>query len=848
MTQNSKLKFAVANDLFSGVPYENTKGERKLEATVKVRTASWERLAKALSKLHVVTKKQNGPYMVFADFKKQASNGDYTRRNANVNQFYGVVLDIDETLLDFDEVKTLLDQGNLNYVLFTTYSYDPWDKEKEHKFRVVVPYSKPIDKEDQPFAVVGFATTINLEADFDHCSQTLSQPMYLHAAPSERASDALYACQTQGRFLDPDEAYSLGKLQVGSDGESNNKYKPLAPMGAKLSVGDRHAHMKRHMARRRKDGLALEEVIGELHAWNAKLDEPLADDQIEGLRRVWDTFDRNANSAGFEEHRIRINTVPLQQRDVYDNVMEHLVNSRDVLTAADYKELFNLIKSKRPGSTLGSIEEHFRQLVKDKEAGSSIDIQALRIKLFSCIKEEFADYVWLTDLNSAYHIWSRTYIKKEAFQSKITVLWGKLEMQFRALQLANKNGQRPINLNLMLEAGLIAIAADVAYNPQESGVFEYKRKQFYNQFTPNYLLSAEATERELQPLFTYFEYLFPGLDDRELMLDWLAFLIQRPGVKVRWAPVVYTPLEQMGKDLFMQRLVAPLLGAENVGRVSAEYLQEKYTEELTGRQLILLQELDFGRDKRVAQATANRMKPFLTDEVVPLRRFGMPGGQTEHYSSFMAFTNYADAAFMEGGGMRYYFIEGPKKRKPLAFYNKHADWFVKNTGECLWYFSQRDISKFPYLARPLNQRTEEMQRNTVGWPANVLNEALDNGELEGLTALPWKYFTQLLAVLSTDVDLIKVERLEGRGSARMQQIVISALERFGYYVVPLQEKRGLYYPTPESEGQSKNVRRVDRRWQKVIGFPDIDIKEEGVRKACKDSLSELSEIIKEVQT
>lgn len=833
-----KLKISLAPQLWHGGRYEDSKGNKKVEATVKTHNQDWPSIAKMLSKLHITEKKEKGPYMVFAEFTEESKRveGEFTRRNENVGQFYGVVLDVDETDLDFDEIKEILDGTGLNYVLYTTHSYDPWTEGKEHKFRIVVPYDKPVNHDEQPTLVVGFATMIGMEADYDTCSKTRSQPMYLHASNNGRQGEALATCNTKGSQLDTDEAFSLGEMQ---DGGQHGAKTPISSFGDDIDEGDRHAQFSRHMARRRRDGLTFEEVLGEIRIWNAKLDNPLPDDQVDGLQRVWESFERNHNAFGFQHHKDLISNTPMQQRDIYMVVLQGIVDSEEQLNNGEREELFRDVKSKRPGSTLASIKADFNDLAAESQEQSDLDIGALKLKFHKKLKRLYANYVYLTSMNNIFHIPSRTYMKKDGFIGSLCATWGDLRKEFYPIQQASQNKQRPLNLNILLEEKILPTMHDVGYEPSQEQFFKSRGQMLCNQYVKPTL---ESVEGAVKPLHLFFEYLFPDEEARDFMFKWLAFMVQRPGIKIKYMPVIYTPLEQVGKDFFMKFIIAPVLGRENLSRVTTGYIQESYTEALTGYQLILMQELDFGRDKRLAQKVADKLKPFISDTEVQLRRFGIAGGLVDHNASFVGFTNYKDAVFTEGGGQRYYLIDGPKFRQSGEWFAKMKKWFLSYEGEVLNFFQSVDISEFPYSQNPGNKTTDEAQHINVYWPMNVLNEANDNDELDGMKALPWQYFIKLLHVLSNPEDQLKADKLMQRGTSKMQQNVLAQLERFGYKVADVGAERGVNFSTPDSNDHKSN-----RRKQKIISFPNVDINKHNFRDECNTTIKLLDKLSDEVE-
>lgn len=112
-----------------------------------------------------------------------------TRRcKNNVVSVTGVVLDIDEHKT-IDETIELLD--GLEYVLYTTFRHT----QEKHKFRVVIPFSRPLLAED----IVGRQQDIiDTLPSVDNCSFTVSQSFYFHSGKNDPI-----AFRNRGVMIDP---------------------------------------------------------------------------------------------------------------------------------------------------------------------------------------------------------------------------------------------------------------------------------------------------------------------------------------------------------------------------------------------------------------------------------------------------------------------------------------------------------------------------------------------------------------------------------------------------------------------------------------------------------------------
>lgn len=827
------LYCAVARNRYAGFSYTTTDGKKKHVATVQQKQTTWPRLAERLCQLHTVKDKHKGPYIVFAHFINASSeNGEYRRVNDNIDQFYGAVLDIDlPDAPSFEETQAKLVDLGLNYVVYTTHSYDPWETSTANKYRVVVPYSRPVVASEQHVVVSGLAVALGLEGMVDAASMVLSQPMYCHAAPPLMVDEAIAECCVDGAALDVDEAYGLGEMWLadersGAGGLGGGARKPPLPeRGAALVAGERHPTFARHIAKCKREGLSWEQTLGELVIWNGSLDEPLPRDELDKMVSVWEGFERNNNAFGFDEHKARIMSAPLTDRDTYQGILRHIANSETMLDPSDRRELFNLIKSQRPGATLRLIEDEYKRQLLGVRQVTDNKVNAEKTRLAQVLQRELTGLVWLSDLGMAYQTGTGKYIKKDAFQSFLTQLWGRLRGDFIGLVSVYKGG--PLTLSNVLVEHWMPIYNDIGFNPGMGDAYVDRGSVLYNTYEPPGHLIGDGSTGMVAPMLEYFTFLFPNPDDCALMLNFIAGIVQQPGRKIRYTPIIYTAQQQVGKDFFKEQLLKPLFGRGNVGEVDANYVREKYTENLTGKQLIVLQELDFGRDRRMAENTAGKMKPFITNTEVQLRRFGMAAGATiAHCANYVAFTNHFDAAFMEGSDHRYYLIKGPNERKPQQWYTDMAAWFSEHIEDCYEYFKERDISDFSFDRMPASEYTEEIRRDNARWPLNLLNEAMEAGLLEGITHLPLHWLVELIRRLTPLDDIEELDRaarLLGSGRSRERRAVIEELSKYGYQVVA----ERFNFECADGKKYAK---------QKVIQFPGCQLKGRLVER-CKASIA-----------
>ena len=109
-------------------------------------------------------------------------------------------------------------------------------------------------------------------------------------------------------------------------------------------------------------------------------------------------------------------------------------------------------------------------------------------------------------------------------------------------------------------------------------------------------------------------HMFPVPEERDLILDALAFHLQNPSEKIIWAPLL-TGAEGTGKSFVFDRLLPGLIGEANRGRVTGDVLAEKFTASLANWQILCINEL---RQPKGFEAS-NRIKEFITEDMASIR-------------------------------------------------------------------------------------------------------------------------------------------------------------------------------------------------------------------------------------
>lgn len=137
------------------------------------------------------------------------------------------------------------------------------------------------------------------------------------------------------------------------------------------------------------------------------------------------------------------------------------------------------------------------------------------------------------------------------------------------------------------------------------------------------------------------------------LVDYAAYLVQQPGRKIRWAPLVQSA-QGAGKTAFGAMLGA-VLGRGNSRKLGPDnILKRQYTDWATGTQLVIMEEVRIVGHNR--HAVMDMLKPCITDDEVSIDRKWEDLKSVQNITNYLMFTNYSDALAIDDHDRRYFVV------------------------------------------------------------------------------------------------------------------------------------------------------------------------------------------------
>lgn len=231
---------------------------------------------------------------------------------------------------------------------------------------------------------------------------------------------------------------------------------------------------------------------------------------------------------------------------------------------------------------------------------------------------------------------------------------------------------------LALNVYQIPVVSGYVYLPGADRMVEWEGRKHVNKFNADDVVPVpdKLTKKDraaIEAVKRHFEVSYPVERERELLLSWLAYTIKRMDKKIRWA-VVVQGVDGAGKGFIGEMLMA-ILSRNNVETVNAQALEEKYTSFFESRKVVVLEEARIHGTSRYA--VMDKLKPFITNDVVSIRRMHRDPYNVPSVGNLMILTNHGDALPVYDADRRYFVVSTffQTKETLQRFREKNPDHF-----------------------------------------------------------------------------------------------------------------------------------------------------------------------------
>lgn len=178
------------------------------------------------------------------------------------------------------------------------------------------------------------------------------------------------------------------------------------------------------------------------------------------------------------------------------------------------------------------------------------------------------------------------------------------------------------------------------------------------------------------------------------MFDWMAWVVQNPTLKIRWAPLIYSQ-QGIGKDTLLRPLIE-IIGVHNCIDISPSDLEGGFNA-YDAAKLVTLNEMH----NSSRYTTYDKLKPKISGtgsgHVTVNPKYERPY-LVRNVSAWVVFTNHSDAMPMEMDDRRFYVINGTQpcsKDGRQSYFDHLHDWMGNGgTSRLFRWLLDRDVKAF----------------------------------------------------------------------------------------------------------------------------------------------------------
>jgi hypothetical protein len=217
-------------------------------------------------------------------------------------------------------------------------------------------------------------------------------------------------------------------------------------------------------------------------------------------------------------------------------------------------------------------------------------------------------------------------------------------------------------------------------------LYDDKARKIRNIYEPGHTAPAAPVGPDaVEPFLHVIRSNFPDAADQATLLQILAHLVQRPGVMLRWSPVMQgTP--GCGKGTISQA-VAYCHGRKNVAHPSPDVIATDFNGYMDRKTLIVVNEIG-DHSKRELSVLSEKIKPWITDDEAHIHGKGKGSYDAQNFTNWIFTTNHLHCMLATPGERRYaHFISAlqTEDEAARAFY---PEWWTGGTGD--WWGSYYD--------------------------------------------------------------------------------------------------------------------------------------------------------------
>lgn len=239
------------------------------------------------------------------------------------------------------------------------------------------------------------------------------------------------------------------------------------------------------------------------------------------------------------------------------------------------------------------------------------------------------------------------------------------------LMPVNEHGKRENAAEKCLHFWNMPCVERIGYRPDQPAFYEWDGIKYANSYSPASIPATATayTEAGIRGIEALQSHLFDMCGRRpevfQQLLYWFAHNVQRPGIKIRWSPVI-KGTHGDGKTL-LAAVLRSVMGYRNVSQTGNATLTNTggFTDWAVGGAVNVIEEIMLTGKQR--HQLYNAMKEYIANDVVDINGKGTKNAKTYNCTNHWANTNHNDAIPLDKDDRRWFVIYTPWEDLPAMW-------------------------------------------------------------------------------------------------------------------------------------------------------------------------------------
>lgn len=234
-------------------------------------------------------------------------------------------------------------------------------------------------------------------------------------------------------------------------------------------------------------------------------------------------------------------------------------------------------------------------------------------------------------------------------------------------------------------------------------------------------------------------HLFPIEADREVVLKWCATLIACPATRMKYGLLLISETQGVGKGTLMEKVLAPLVGWQNVSVPSEKQLIESsFNSWIARRRLVIVHEIYAGHSKKAYDS----LKSHVTDGMITINEKNTQEYEISNWAHFILSSNSPLALRLIKGDRRWFVPKVTQEKQSPDYWVKFNEWLISGGLEIIHDWAYRCVAKngsvSPAAEAPVSAAKDELVKTSL---SEGMQMVLDLGE-EAMNYKPYKPFVE----------------------------------------------------------------------------------------------------------